>query len=77
MHGPGLGLAQSSAVCGAKGEDMGLFRHKPKFEDEPERCPVCTERLPDDADECAMCGADLKALRPWSKARVVGPVERG
>jgi rRNA maturation endonuclease Nob1 len=56
---------------------MGLFRREPKFEDEPERCPVCTERLPDDADECAMCGADLKALRPRSKARVVGPVERG
>jgi hypothetical protein len=42
---------------------MALFRRKPKAEEEPERCPVCTERLPDDADECAMCGADLKALR--------------
>jgi hypothetical protein len=44
---------------------MGMFWRKPKIEDEPERCPVCTERLPgDDAEECAMCGADLKALRP-------------
>jgi rRNA maturation endonuclease Nob1 len=46
---------------------MGLFRRKQKVEDEPERCPVCTERLPDDADECAMCGANLKALRPSPK----------
>jgi hypothetical protein len=76
MHGARPDLAQSSAVCGAKGEGMGLFQRKPKFEDEPVRCPVCTERLPDDADECAMCGADLKALRPWSKAGVGGPVER-
>jgi rRNA maturation endonuclease Nob1 len=43
---------------------MGLFRPKHKIEDGPERCPVCTERLPEDADRCAMCGADLKALRP-------------
>jgi rRNA maturation endonuclease Nob1 len=47
---------------------MGLFRRKQKVEDESERCPVCTERLPDDADECAMCGANLKALRPSSKS---------
>jgi hypothetical protein len=41
---------------------MGLFRRKATVEDEPERCPLCGERLPDDADECAMCGADLKPL---------------
>jgi hypothetical protein len=40
---------------------MGLFR-KQKVEDEPERCPLCRERVPDGADECRMCGADLKAL---------------
>jgi hypothetical protein len=46
---------------------MGLFRRGEKIEDEPERCPVCNERLPDDdATECAMCGADLRALRPRS-----------
>jgi hypothetical protein len=55
---------------------MGLFRRNVTVEDEPERCPVCRERLPDDADECAMCGADLKSLRS-SFARPVGdPVER-
>jgi hypothetical protein len=48
---------------------MGLFRRKPKVEPEPERCPLCSERVPDGADECAMCGADLKALRPWSEGR--------
>ena len=41
---------------------MGLFRRKPKVEDQPARCPLCTERLPDGASECAMCGADLRAL---------------
>ena len=55
---------------------MGLFRRKPKVEAEPERCPLCAERVPDGADECAMCGADLKALRPRSDHRAGGPVER-
>jgi predicted amidophosphoribosyltransferase len=55
---------------------MGLFRRKATVEDEPERCPVCRERLPDDAGECAMCGADLKPLRPWVERRVGEPVER-
>jgi rRNA maturation endonuclease Nob1 len=41
---------------------MALFRRKAIVEDEPERCPVCRERLPDDVDECAMCGADLRPL---------------
>ena len=54
---------------------MGLFRRKQKIEEEPERCPVCTERLPDDADECAMCGADLKSLLPPFERRRE-PVER-
>jgi hypothetical protein len=54
---------------------MGLFRRKPKVEEEPERCPLCTERLPDGVDECAMCGADLKALRPASEEEVRGPLE--
>ena len=46
---------------------MALFRRKATVDDEPERCPVCRERLPDDADECAMCGADLKPLRPFER----------
>jgi hypothetical protein len=49
---------------------MGLLRRRTKTDEEPERCPICTERLPaNDAEECAMCGADLNALRPWSGRR--------
>ena len=44
---------------------MALFRRKPT-ENEPERCPLCSERVPDEATECAMCGADLRPLRPRS-----------
>jgi rRNA maturation endonuclease Nob1 len=54
---------------------MALFRRRAAVEDEPERCPVCRERLPDDADECAMCGADVKPLRPALERRVGEPVE--
>ena len=45
---------------------MGLFRRNTNVEPEPERCPMCSERVPDGADECNMCGANLKALRPSS-----------
>ena len=62
-------------LCLLKGDDVGLFRRKPKVEEGPERCPLCTERLPDGADECAMCGADLKALHPASEGEVRGPLE--
>ena len=55
---------------------MGLFRHKATVDDEPERCPVCRERLPDEADECAMCGADLKPTRMSFERRVGESVER-
>ncbi len=55
---------------------MGLFRRKATTEDEPERCPVCRERLPANADECAMCGADLKPLRGSFERRVDEPVKR-
>jgi len=55
---------------------MGLFRRKPKVEAEPERCPLCAERVPEGADECGMCGADLRALRPWSEDRDRGPAAR-
>jgi len=54
---------------------MGLFRRRATVEDEPECCPVCREGLPDGADECAMCGADLKPLRPSFGRRVGEPVE--
>ena len=55
---------------------MGLFRSKASAEVEPERCPVCRERVPEHADECAMCGADLRSLRPWSERSAGGTVER-
>lgn len=45
---------------------MGLFGRK-ATEAEPERCPLCSERVPDEATECAMCGADLRPLRPRSQ----------
>ena len=48
---------------------MGLFRRKTTVEDEGDRCPRCTERVPEGAGECAMCGLDLRPLR----ALAVGP----
>jgi hypothetical protein len=42
---------------------MGLFRRKSSEQDEPERCPVCREPVPEGAVECKMCGAAL-ALEP-------------
>ena len=53
-----------------------MFRRNPKVEVESERCPLCAERVPDGADECAMCGADLKTLRRWSEDRDPGPAAR-
>jgi hypothetical protein len=41
---------------------MGLFGRRKKVEEESARCPLCRECVPDGADECRMCGADLKAL---------------
>jgi hypothetical protein len=48
---------------------MRLFRRSANADREAERCPLCNEPLPDDAQECAMCGADLTALQPWSQRR--------
>jgi hypothetical protein len=50
---------------------MGLFRRKAIIEDEGERCPRCTERVPEGASECAMCGADLRPLRALAAGREV------
>jgi ribosomal protein L40E len=47
---------------------MGLFRRNTNVEPEPEKCPLCGERVPDGADECRMCGANLKPLRPSAGA---------
>ena len=55
---------------------MGLFRRKQIIDHEPERCPVCSERLPDEADQCRMCGADLRALRPSSRGVGSGGAEQ-
>jgi rRNA maturation endonuclease Nob1 len=43
---------------------MGLFRRNTNMEPEAERCPLCGERVPEGSDECKMCGANLKPLRP-------------
>jgi ribosomal protein L40E len=53
---------------------MRLFRRTASSDPEPERCPLCNERVPDDAEECAMCGANLRALRPWSERRGAEPL---
>ena len=45
---------------------MPLFRRKPDIEAKPLRCPICSERVPEQAIECAMCGADLRPLMPAS-----------
>ena len=50
---------------------MGLFRRKTIVEDEGDRCPRCTERVPEGAGECAMCGLDLRPLRALAPARSV------
>lgn len=42
---------------------MRLFRRKAMMEDQDERCPICAERVPEGASECAMCGVDLRPLR--------------
>jgi hypothetical protein len=43
---------------------MGLFRRKRSDEDEQEeRCPYCSERVPEGAVECVMCGTALEPLR--------------
>jgi hypothetical protein len=48
---------------------VGLFRRRNDAEVEPDRCPMCTERVPEGAVECAMCGADLRALLPSLRER--------
>ena len=50
---------------------MRFLRRKATSEDESERCPQCSERVPDGADQCLMCGADLRPLRPQSPERSV------
>ena len=37
---------------------MRLFKRKTPVDDSV-RCPECGERVPDGAQECAMCGHDL------------------
>lgn len=60
-------------TASSEGNVVGMFRRKPKVREEPERCPLCAERVPDGADECAMCGADLKALARGRIAASAGP----
>jgi hypothetical protein len=75
IHGPSPGLGAKLRSLPDERRGMALFRRRATVQDEPERCPVCRERLPDDADECAMCGADLKPLRPSFERRVGESVE--
>jgi rRNA maturation endonuclease Nob1 len=48
---------------------MGLFKRKTSAAPAP-RCPECGERVPAEAEECAMCGRDLSA-RPTSQPTAV------
>jgi hypothetical protein len=50
---------------------MRLFRRKTTDEVPEERCPYCSERLPERANDCQMCGADLRALRPRSPEELI------
>lgn len=60
-----------------KGGTVGLLRRKDNTEPEPNRCPLCNERVPDDsARECAMCGADLRALLPSSQGETTEAAAR-
>jgi hypothetical protein len=45
---------------------MRLFRRKTTIENEGERCPRCAEKVLEGANECAMCGVDLRPLRSSS-----------
>jgi hypothetical protein len=55
-----------------------LFRRKTTVFEDRERCPRCAEPVPEGASGCAMCGLDLRPLRPSSrvgqeeKARTIG-----
>ena len=42
---------------------MGLFGRKSRHDEAEERCPRCSEPLPEGAVECVMCGIDLRPLR--------------
>jgi hypothetical protein len=46
-----------------KGACMRLFRRKPTMDIDDLPCPRCTERVPEGATECDMCGLDLRPLR--------------
>jgi rRNA maturation endonuclease Nob1 len=50
---------------------MRFFRRKPPIEEEELRCPQCSERVPEGADHCDMCGADLRGLHHGSSERPV------
>jgi hypothetical protein len=39
---------------------MGLFRRRKTTYENRELCPRCGEPVPEHADECVMCGLDLK-----------------
>jgi zinc-ribbon domain len=42
---------------------MRLFRRKRSDDETEERCPQCSEPVPEGATQCMMCGVDLRPLR--------------
>ena len=54
---------------------MRLFRRKQSEEDLEERCPQCSEPIPQGADECMMCGVGLRPFRGDSRYEEPSPHE--
>lgn len=46
-----------------RGGPMRLFGRKQDDDEVEERCPQCSEPVPDGAVECMMCGVDLRPFR--------------
>jgi hypothetical protein len=52
---------------------MGLFRRRKSEEEAEERCPRCNEPVPDGAEECMMCGVDLRPLGRTQSGELLEP----
>ena len=46
---------------------MRLLGRKQNNDQHEERCPHCSERIPEGALECMMCGVDLRPLQPFQR----------
>jgi hypothetical protein len=46
-------------------------------DDASPRCPLCMEKVPEGATECAMCGVDLRPLRASARPSQTDEVRSG